>query len=185
MAFFDTYGWKYADAYISTKDKKTLSKEEKLSMVLDCKLKTSSEFVFPLAMISAASDKVQEMYDYREITVKPIDEAVIRLTGGSKRTQGLMRAILVRETYVPEGSIGKRRFAKERLPANSVGDFQIRVLDYLERWKRGKTNEWPKPKDLMEAISLIEASRLNRLLGVFSDTEKEAIDRDALKRDME
>ena len=167
--FFDTYGWKFADAYGFPEMKSITDKEKKLNLLMTGRIKAGSEFVFPLSILSKVYDTTQEMYKFREIKVKPIDEEIIQFTGKGERIKKLMRAVLVRETYIPEGSDGRRRFSKDHFgSANSLTDFQIRFIDRLSSWKKEGGTEWPKPKDLLEAISFFKTPQFSQMTEAFS-----------------
>ena len=79
-AFFDKYGWKLADSYGLSEVKKTPDNEKKLNLFMAGKIKTASEFVFPLETLARVYNSTQEMYRFRDISVKPIDEGIIKLT---------------------------------------------------------------------------------------------------------
>lgn len=164
-SFFEKFGWKYANAY--GLNRAQMGKDSQLETFMTGRIKSGSEFVLPLDDLLRISKSVQESYAFRDIPVKPVDDGVIRLVSDSPRMQGFMKAVLVRESYIPEGSIGKRRFTKDHYGGvQSQTDFQIRFLrDSLHGWKTGKQIEWPKTSDYLRAFDLLQSDRFNRLRG--------------------
>lgn len=163
QSFFDKFGWKYAEAY--GLDRRKMGKEEQMATFMSGRIKSGSEFILTLDEILRISKEVQSSYAFRDIPVKPLDDGVIRMVAGSGRMQGFMKAVLVRESYIPEGSMGKRRFLKDRYGGvQSQTDFQIRFLrTSLSAWKTGKETEWPKTSDYLKAFDLLETERFKRL----------------------
>lgn len=161
--FFEKFGWEYAKAY--GLDRRKMSQQDQIETFMTGRIKTGSQFILTLDDILRIFKEVQQSFAFRDIKVKPLDDEVIRMVAGTERAQGFMKAILVRESYIPEGSIGARRFVKEFYGgAKSQTDFQIRFLrTSLSAWKSGKETEWPKTSDYLRAFDLLETDRFKHL----------------------
>jgi hypothetical protein len=112
QAFFEKFGWEYAKAY--GLDRRKMSQQDQIETFMNGRIKTGSQFILTLDDILRISQEVQKSFAFRDIKVKPLDDSIIRMVSGTERSQGFMKAILVRESYIPEGSFGARRFIKER-----------------------------------------------------------------------
>lgn len=127
QAFFEKFGWEYAKAY--GLDRRKMGQQDQIEIFMSGRIKTGSQFILTLDDILRISRDVQKSFAFRDIKVKPLDDEVIRMVAGTERAQGFMKAILVRESYIPEGSSGIRRTIKQYHPGvQSRTDFQLRFL---------------------------------------------------------
>lgn len=56
-----------------------------LDAFMEGKIKVGSEFVLPYGKMSEIIAATEKVYAFREIKVKPLDEAVIHMIGGNDR----------------------------------------------------------------------------------------------------